>query len=160
MRHAVALRRLGQLDRAEEMLRAVREAQAAHFGPHHPDVLETTGRLCDLQLSSGAALDEPKRPQSTESPVAPEGALGGSLGDPTSVLRETAAHQAEHPGVGPEHPATLRTLVSLAEGLLRGGEAERAEAAQLLRRCKQAQRAALDATHPDLARTLALISRV
>ena len=134
MHHGVAQQAQGEHARAAELLRTVLSAQTELHGAEHPDVLETTWRLGALLLTQGNRK---------------------SIEEAEVILRRTAERQTT--AIGAEHPGTLRTLCSLGEVLMALGGHE-CEAGSLFERCEAAQRVVLDASHPDLDKTRALLA--
>jgi len=151
MRRACVCQERGQHAEATEILQRVHTAFGTAYGDDHPDTMKTAWRLGALKIIQGAAT------------------AWEDLFDALDTLETTAGRQRKV--LGPAHPDTAKTLVSVGRVVLLLVEvesdptaAEVAEsqdrAAGLFKRALAVQSAALHPDHPDLAETKALLARL
>ena len=134
--HGLMLQWNKQYTSALGVLKNVRSLQAQVHGEEHPDTLVTAWRIGSLLILPDTGITD--------------------LAAAVKLLRWTASKQSHC--LSPEHPNTLRTLVSLGEAIaLQDLPDGRTEAKKIFERCEKLQKRILDAAHPELVKTQALL---
>ena len=112
---------LGNVDKAEPLMRQALEVQEASLGATHPDTLTTVGNLASLLRAHGK-LDEAE-----------------------SLMKR--ALEGRESTLGPTHPSTMFVMRDLASLLQEQGKLDEAEV--LMRRALEWFEVTLGALHPD-----------